>query len=85
MFSNKQITTFVYDTKDFNFIVKSYEENESSFDSILQQTWKQAEEIKTFRYILNIKDSKILKGKYKVLAQVPLLLCKKDICFIFNA
>ncbi|KYQ47165.1 UPF0580 protein C15orf58 like protein [Trachymyrmex zeteki] len=70
MFSNKQITTFVYDTKDFNFIVKSYEENESSFDSILQQTWKQAEEIKTFRYILNIKDSKILKGKYKVLAQL---------------
>ncbi|KAG5336366.1 GDPP1 phosphorylase, partial [Acromyrmex charruanus] len=70
MFSNKQITTFVYDIKDFNFIVKSCEENESSFDNILRQTWKQAEQIKIFRYILNIKDSKILKGKYKFLAQL---------------
>ncbi|XP_012054368.1 PREDICTED: GDP-D-glucose phosphorylase 1 [Atta cephalotes] len=68
MFSNKQI--FVYDIKDFNFIVKSCEENESSFDNILRQTWKQAEQNKIFRYILNIKDSKILKGKYKFLAQL---------------
>ena len=83
MFSNKQI--FVYDIKDFNFIVKSCEENESSFDNILRQTWKQAEQNKIFRYILNIKDSKILKGKYKFLAQVYLLLCKKNICFISNA
>ncbi|KYN04430.1 UPF0580 protein C15orf58 [Cyphomyrmex costatus] len=70
MFSNKQITTFVYDTKDFNFIVKSCEENESSFDNILRRTWKQAEEIKAFRYILNIKDQKILKGKYRFLVQL---------------
>lgn len=70
MSSNKQTTTFVYDTKDFNFVVDSREENESSFDKILRQTWKQAEEIKAFRYILNIRDSKILNGNYKLLAQL---------------
>nr|XP_012217504.1 PREDICTED: GDP-D-glucose phosphorylase 1-like isoform X4 [Linepithema humile] len=35
-----------------------------------QKTWKQAEEIKAFRYILNIRSSKILKGKYRFLAQL---------------
>lgn len=69
-YSYKQITTFVYNTKDFNFVVKSSEENESSFDSVLRHMWKQAEEIKAFQYILNIRDSKILKGKYRLLAQV---------------
>lgn len=69
-YSYKQITTFVYGTKDFNFVVKSCEENESSFDSVLQHMWKQAEESKAFRYILNIRDSKTLKGKYRFLAQV---------------
>jgi len=85
MFSNRQIITFVYDTKDFNFVVNSNKKNESLFDSILQQTWKQAEKIKAFRYILNIRDSKILKGKYRFLVQVYLLMCKKNICFLFNA
>ncbi|XP_039308424.1 GDP-D-glucose phosphorylase 1 [Solenopsis invicta] len=70
MFSHKQITTFVYNTKDFNFVVNSYEKNESSFDNVLKHTWKQAEEMKAFRYILNIKDYKILKGKYRFLAQL---------------
>ncbi|XP_011692440.1 PREDICTED: GDP-D-glucose phosphorylase 1 isoform X2 [Wasmannia auropunctata] len=70
MFSNKQITTFVYDARDFNFVVNSREENESSFDIILRRTWKQAEEVKAFRYILNIRDSKILKGKYRFLVQL---------------
>lgn len=70
MFLHKQITTFVYDTKDFNFVVNSREENESSFDNVLRHTWKQAEEIKVFRYILNIRESKTLKGKYRFLVQV---------------
>jgi len=81
MFSNRQIITFVYDTKDFNFVVNSSKKNESLFDSVLQQTWKQAEKIKVFRYILNIKDSKILKGKYRFLVQVYLLMCKKNYVF----
>ncbi|XP_071574813.1 GDP-D-glucose phosphorylase 1 isoform X1 [Temnothorax nylanderi] len=70
MFSCKQITTFVYDTKDFNFIINSCEENESSFDNVLKHMWKQAEEIKAFRYILNIRESKTLKGKYRFLIQL---------------
>lgn len=70
MFSHKQITIFAYDTKDFNFVVNSCEENESTFDNVLRRMWKQAEEIKVFRYILNIRESKILKGKYRFLAQV---------------
>jgi len=74
MFSNRQIITFVYDTKDFNFVVNSSKEKESLFDNVLQQTWKQAEKIKAFRYILNIRDSKILKGKYRFLVQVYLLM-----------
>jgi len=82
MFSNRQIITFVYDTKDFNFVVNSSKKNESLFDSVLQQTWKQAEKIKVFRYILNIKNSKILKGKYRFLVQVYLLMCKKNMFFI---
>lgn len=70
MSSHKHITTFIYDTKDFNFIVNLCEENESPFDEILRRTWKQAEEIKAFRYILNIRESKTLEGKYRFLVQV---------------
>ncbi|XP_011859755.1 PREDICTED: GDP-D-glucose phosphorylase 1 [Vollenhovia emeryi] len=70
MFSYKQITTFAYDTKDFNFLVNSCEENESLFDNTLRHMWKQAEEIKAFRYILNIRESKTLKGKYRFLVQL---------------
>ncbi|XP_012524633.1 GDP-D-glucose phosphorylase 1 [Monomorium pharaonis] len=65
-----QIATFAYDIKDFNFDVNSCEENESSFDNVLQRTWTHAEKINVFRYILNIRDSKILKGKYRFLAQL---------------
>ncbi|KAL6444083.1 hypothetical protein ACFW04_001792 [Cataglyphis niger] len=70
MLSHKQIPTFFYDAKDFNIAVKLYKEQESLFDNVLQQTWKQAEEMKAFRYILNIRSSKSLKGKYKFLAQL---------------
>lgn len=67
---HKQIPTFSYDAKDFNITVKLYEEQQSQFDNILQQTWRQAEEVKAFRYILNIRSSKSLKGKYRFLVQV---------------
>ncbi|XP_072753958.1 GDP-D-glucose phosphorylase 1 isoform X2 [Anoplolepis gracilipes] len=67
MLSPKQIPTFFYDTKDFNTTVKLYKEKESLFDNVLQQMWKQAQEAKAFRYILNIRSSKSLKGKYKFL------------------
>lgn len=69
MFLHKR-TTFSYNTKDFNFTVKLCEEAEASFDKILQKTWKQAEEMKAFRYILNIRSNKTLKGKYKYLIQL---------------
>lgn len=74
MQSYNQISTFVYDTKDFNFSVKLHEETEVPFDNILQRKWKEAEEAKIIRYTLNIRDSKILKGKYKFLAQVCLFI-----------
>lgn len=70
MLSHKQMFTFLYNQKDFNFVVKSCEEYESSFDNILWQKWKQAEVAKVFRYTLNIRNSKTLLGKYKFLAQV---------------
>ncbi|XP_014484067.1 PREDICTED: GDP-D-glucose phosphorylase 1 [Dinoponera quadriceps] len=61
--------TFTYDTKDLNFVVKSCEKTEAPFDDILRRKWQQAEEAKLFRYALNIKDCKILNGRYKFLAQ----------------
>ncbi|XP_011261105.1 GDP-D-glucose phosphorylase 1 isoform X2 [Camponotus floridanus] len=70
MLSHRQIPTFFYDAKDFNIIIKLNKEQESQFDNILQQTWKQAEEAKAFRYILNIRSSKSLKGEYRFLAQL---------------
>ncbi|KAL6267355.1 hypothetical protein P5V15_000430 [Pogonomyrmex californicus] len=70
MFSYEQITTFVYNTKNFNFAIKLYERDESSLDRLLRQKWKQAEEVKASRYILNIRDSKILEGKYRFLMQL---------------
>lgn len=70
MFPHKDIPAFTYDTKDFNFIVNLRKEDESSFDNILRRTWKKAEEIKAFRYILNIRESKTLEGKYRFLMQV---------------
>lgn len=70
MFPHKQIPTFSYDAKDFNLAVKLYKEKESLFDNILQQTWNQAEEIKAFRYTLNIRSTKSLKGRYRFLVQV---------------
>lgn len=79
MLSHEQIPTFFYDAKDFNFAVKLYKEQESLFDNVLQQTWKQAEEVKAFRYILNIKSSKSLKGRYRFLAQVHTLMCIRRI------
>lgn len=42
----------------------------SNFDAILEQKWIEAQKNKIFRYILNIKESKILKGKYHFLIQV---------------
>lgn len=74
MLSCNQVSTFTYNTKDFNFAVKSCEEIEVPFDNILQEKWKQAEEIKLFRYSLNIRSSKMLKGRYRFLAQVRLLV-----------
>lgn len=68
--SYRKIPTFSYNAKDFNITVKLYEEQQSQFDNILQQTWKQAEEAKAFRYILNIRNSKSLKGKCRFLVQV---------------
>lgn len=73
MVSHKQVI-FSYNTKDFNFAVKSCEDDEAPFDNVLQKMWKQAEEIKAFQYILNIRSSKILKGKYRFLAQVHLTI-----------
>jgi len=70
MISDKQILLFSYDARNFNFIVKSCDENESSFDNILRQTWRQAEKAKAFRYTLNIESSKTLRGKYRFLTQV---------------
>lgn len=75
MLSHKQIPTFFYNAKDFNIAVKLYKEQESLFDNVLQQMWKQAEEMKAFRYILNIRSCKSLKGKYKFLAQVHSSMC----------
>lgn len=83
MLSHRQIPTFFYDAKDFNIIIKLDKEQESQFDNILQQTWKQAEEAKTFRYILNIRSSKSLKGKYRFLAQVYSTFIRR--IFSFNA
>ncbi|XP_029160066.1 GDP-D-glucose phosphorylase 1 [Nylanderia fulva] len=70
MLSHKQIPIFSYESKDFNFVVKLYEEKESLFDNILQQTWKQAEKAKAFRYTLNIRSNKSLKGRYRFLVQL---------------
>ncbi|EFN81306.1 UPF0580 protein C15orf58 [Harpegnathos saltator] len=70
MHPHNQVTTFTYDIKHFNFIVKSHKEIEAPFDNVLRRKWKQAEEAKIFRYILNIKDSKTLKGRYRFLAQL---------------
>lgn len=70
MLTHRQIPTFSYDAKDFNITIKLCKEQRSQFDNILQQTWKQAEEAKAFRYVLNIRSSKSLKGKYRFLVQV---------------
>lgn len=72
---HKQIT-FPYSTKDFNLTVKSCEEAKAPFDNILHKMWKQAEEMKAFRYILSIRRSRTLKGKYKFFVQVYLLMCQ---------
>ncbi|XP_078053756.1 GDP-D-glucose phosphorylase 1 isoform X2 [Augochlora pura] len=41
-----------------------------NFDSILKKKWEEAETKGMFRYILNIKNSKLLSGKYSFLAQL---------------
>lgn len=76
MLSCNQDLTFFYDAKDFNFIV-NFEENGSPLDNRLQQKWKYAEKVKAFRYVLNIRSSKILKGRYKFLVQVYSLMYRK--------
>ncbi|XP_033339356.2 GDP-D-glucose phosphorylase 1 isoform X2 [Megalopta genalis] len=43
---------------------------EVNFDFILKKKWKEAETKGIFRYILNIKNSKLLSGKYAFLAQL---------------
>ncbi|XP_020299928.1 GDP-D-glucose phosphorylase 1 isoform X2 [Pseudomyrmex gracilis] len=69
MISQNEIPTFRYNTENFHFIVKSNVENDSAFDSILQRAWKQAEKVGAFRYNLNIRSSKTLRGRYRFLAQ----------------
>lgn len=68
-----QIPVLFYNTNDFNFVVTSCPDNESPFDNALRKRWKQAEDAKIFRYILNIKSSKTLKGKYKFFVQVYII------------
>ncbi|KOC60459.1 GDP-D-glucose phosphorylase 1 [Habropoda laboriosa] len=53
-----------------DFIQNNEKDQKSSFDSILTKRWKEAQENRLFRYVLNIQDSKILDGKYKFLAQL---------------
>lgn len=70
MIPDKRVPTFSYDARDFKFAVKSWDETESPLDDLLQRTWRQAEEAKVFRYTLNIRSSKTLRGRYKFLAQL---------------
>ncbi|RLU16578.1 hypothetical protein DMN91_010646 [Ooceraea biroi] len=70
MTPDRQIPMFSYDEGDFNFTVKPYDETESSLDRILRRTWQRAEEAKLFRYTLNIRSCKTLRGKYRFLAQL---------------
>ncbi|XP_031838149.1 GDP-D-glucose phosphorylase 1 [Nomia melanderi] len=46
------------------------EKKELNFDSILKEKWEEAQNKGIFRYVLNIKSSKILSGKYQFLAQL---------------
>ncbi|XP_076653350.1 GDP-D-glucose phosphorylase 1 [Halictus rubicundus] len=64
-------TPILYDIETKNSGTQSAQQNkEFNFDSILKEKWKEAQNKGTFRYILNIKNSKLLSGKYQFLAQL---------------
>ncbi|KAG6802074.1 GDP-D-glucose phosphorylase 1 [Apis mellifera caucasica] len=53
-----------------SFTQNDKKDKKSNFDAILEKKWIEAQKNKIFRYILNIKESKILKGKYHFLIQL---------------
>ncbi|XP_076243071.1 GDP-D-glucose phosphorylase 1 isoform X1 [Calliopsis andreniformis] len=57
-----------------NKINYSFEQNkkceESNFDSVLKEKWNEAQKKGVFRYILNIRNSKVLDGKYQFFVQL---------------
>lgn len=55
---------------NYNFTQNDTKDRKSNFDAILEKKWMETQKNKIFRYILNIKESKILKGKYHFLIQV---------------
>lgn len=68
-------TTFNYTRKDLTFDTKWNDDENSNFDSVLKVKWINIHKNENlFKYKLKIDHSKILIGKYKLLAQVCLLV-----------
>lgn len=66
--------TFCYTNGDFIFETKWNEDKNSNFDSVLREKWINIHENgNLFKYKLKIEHSRVLLGKYKLLAQVYLV------------
>lgn len=63
--------TFPYSASDFNFEVRE-NSPKSTLDTLLHENFEKAQENKVCRYTLNIKNWKVLPGKYGLLTQLNL-------------
>ncbi|XP_076299410.1 GDP-D-glucose phosphorylase 1 [Lasioglossum baleicum] len=71
MSCNSNNITILNPIKTENSSTQSAQKKEEfDFDSVLKEKWKEAQNKGTFRYILNIENTKLLSGKYQFLAQL---------------
>lgn len=75
MMATNQITKYTYSKADFIYNTHwKNKEGTSNFDKAVQSSWKSKADAGYFRYKLNIKDWRILPGKFNFFVQVKYLL-----------
>lgn len=68
--SSNNIQVNIFSETNYNPVQHVKREEDSNFDSVLKNKWEEAQKNRIFRYVLDIRDSKILDGRYQFIVQV---------------